>query len=42
MLEYAENQNIPLSEDILELYLMDNHYTMKSEEFLTEIQIRIL
>ena len=42
MLEYAENQNIPLSEDVLELYLMDNHYTTKSEEFLTEIQIPIL
>ena len=42
VLEYAETQGIRLSEDILELYLIDNHYTSKPEEFLTEIQIRIL
>lgn len=27
--------------DILELYPVDNRYTMKTEEFVTELQIRV-
>lgn len=42
VLDYAKIHGIQLSEDILELYFIDNHYTSKPEEFLTEIQIRIL
>lgn len=40
-LDYAEKQNYKVSGEILELYQIDNRYTIRPEEFLTEIQVRI-
>lgn len=42
MMDFAEKQGFELSQNILELYLIDNRYTQNTEEYLTEIQIRIL
>lgn len=41
VLDYAREQNYQVSDEILELYQIDNRYTIRPEEFLTEIQVRI-
>lgn len=42
ILNYAKNNNIEVLGEPFELYHIDNHYTIIQEEFLTEIQIRIV
>ncbi|NCD08752.1 MAG: MerR family transcriptional regulator [Negativicutes bacterium] len=42
ILTFAEQKNLKLDDVIHEYYLIDNRYTVRTEEFLTEIQIRII
>lgn len=42
LLDYAQEHKLHLDKVIDEFYLIDNRYTVQPEEFLTEIQIRIL
>lgn len=39
---FADKYNLHLDDYIHEYYLIDNRYTVRTEEFLTEIQIRII
>lgn len=41
MLAYLKEQNITVEGDAFELYKIDNRDTMRPEEFLTEIQIKV-
>lgn len=41
VLNYANSNNLKLAGDPFELYHIDNRYTIKPEEYLTEIQIYI-
>lgn len=41
LLEEAARRGCRITGDILELYPIDNRYTMKPEEFVTELQIRV-
>ena len=41
LLEEASRRGLEITGDILELYPVDNRYTMKTEEFVTELQIRV-
>lgn len=41
LLEEASRRGYRITGDILELYPIDNRYTMKPEEFVTELQIRV-
>lgn len=41
ILSYAENNNIKITMEPFELYHIDNRYTMREEEFLTEIQVHL-
>ncbi|HIU63705.1 MAG TPA: MerR family transcriptional regulator [Candidatus Avacidaminococcus intestinavium] len=40
--DYATQNNLKLADTIYEFYLIDNRYTTNPEEFLTEIQVRII
>lgn len=42
LLEEASRRGYETAGDILELYPIDNRYTMKAEEFVTELQIRVM
>lgn len=42
VLAHGKEMGVQTAEDILELYHIDNRYTMRPEEFLTEIQVRLM
>lgn len=42
LLDFAQNRGYSLSDDVYEIYHIDNRYTVKPSEFLTEIQARII
>ena len=41
LLEWAARRGQPARDDALELYHIDNRYTAREEEFLTELQLRL-
>lgn len=41
VLQFIEANNYKIMEEPFELYHIDNRYTMRQEEFLTEIQVRV-
>lgn len=41
-LDYAKENNLKMDDMFYELYLIDNRYTLITEEYLTEIQVRLL
>ena len=42
VLTFAAAQGIPVAGEPFELYEIDNRYTIREHEFLTEIQIQVL
>lgn len=42
ILNYAKENNIKLNSSLYEIYHIDNRYTVKEDEFITEIQVKIL